>query len=199
MRLLITYITANLFSAYSRKAFRTADCKYQETRNNQVIVLFNDVCQYPLHLQWKCRWLSVRVIQNGKSLKVSINIPIRIWCAIKKGPCVICEPYVICGQRRPWDQGLRCPLTKSRDIVVRVMSTNRECPDQTARMHMLIWTFAVGIWQKSLFLTLRIIYLSHGSRKVVFVWSNILALFFYYFAMKAYIFAMLNLQVFSIY
>ena len=36
------------------------------------------------------------------------------------------------------------------------MSKNRECPDQTARMRTLIWTFAVHIWHNGLFLTLRI-------------------------------------------
>ena len=33
---------------------------------------------------------------------------------------------------------LRCPLAESTDTVV--MSTNRECPDQTARMRILVWT-----------------------------------------------------------
>ena len=31
------------------------------------------------------------------------------------------------------------------------MSTNRECPEQTAWMRMRISTFAVGIWYKGLF------------------------------------------------
>ena len=66
-------------------------------------------------------------------------------------------PYAICGPRRPRsacafaqaDLGLRCQLIKSTDTVE--MSTNTECPDQTARMRMLIWTFAVRIWGKGLF------------------------------------------------
>ena len=38
------------------------------------------------------------------------------------------------------DQGLHCPLTESMDTVVYV---NRECSDQTAQMHTLIWTYTV--------------------------------------------------------
>ena len=38
-------------------------------------------------------------------------------------------------------QGLRCPLTESMETVV--ISTNRDCPVQTARMHTLIRTFSV--------------------------------------------------------
>ena len=37
------------------------------------------------------------------------------------------------------------------------MSTNRKCPDQTAWIRTLIWTFAVRIWHKGLFHTLCII------------------------------------------
>ena len=36
-------------------------------------------------------------------------------------------------------------------------SPNRECPDQTARMRTVIWTFAVGIWHKGHFPSLSII------------------------------------------
>ena len=38
------------------------------------------------------------------------------------------------------------------------VSTNRECPDQTVWMRMLIWTCAVGIWHKGHFSTLSIIF-----------------------------------------
>ena len=34
---------------------------------------------------------------------------------------------------------------------------NRECPDQTAQVSMLIWTFAVHIWHKGLFPTFFVI------------------------------------------
>ena len=36
-------------------------------------------------------------------------------------------------------------------------SPNRECPDQTARMRTVIWTFAVGIWHKGYLPSLSII------------------------------------------
>ena len=49
------------------------------------------------------------------------------------------------------DQGLRCPLTESKDIVE--VSTNRECPDQTAWIRTLIWAFAGRIWRKEIFLS----------------------------------------------
>ena len=52
------------------------------------------------------------------------------------------------------DQDLCCLLTESVDTVVYV---DRECPDQTAWVYTLIWTFAVRIWHKGLFLTFFII------------------------------------------
>ena len=71
-------------------------------------------------------------------------IYIYIHCYTKHNKYIFCEthekgPYAIWGQRRPRlfaqaDLGLSCPLTESMDTV-----------DQTARMRMLIWTFAVRI------------------------------------------------------
>ena len=41
--------------------------------------------------------------------------------------------------------------------ILKYMSTNRECPDQTAWMRTLIWTLTVHKWQKGLFPMLCII------------------------------------------
>ena len=38
------------------------------------------------------------------------------------------------------------------------MLMNRECPDQTLLVRMLIWVFAGRIWHKGLFTLLRVIY-----------------------------------------
>ena len=59
------------------------------------------------------------------------------------------DPYAICGHRRSTsacayaqaDQDLRCPLTESMEPIVYV--DEQECPDQTAQMRKLIWTFAI--------------------------------------------------------
>ena len=43
-------------------------------------------------------------------------------------------------------------LSVAMDTVIYIcMLMNRECPDQTAWIHTLSWTFAVGIWHKGFF------------------------------------------------
>ena len=41
--------------------------------------------------------------------------------------------------------------------ILSYLSTKRQCQDQTAWMHMFVWTIAVRIWHKGLFPTLRIV------------------------------------------
>ena len=36
-------------------------------------------------------------------------------------------------------------------LILYYMSKNRECPDETARMRIFIWTFAIRIWHMGLF------------------------------------------------
>ena len=100
-------------------------------------------------------------------------------------------PDAIRVQRRPWstcaiaqvDLDRRCPPTESMDIVV-YMSTSRECPDQTVRVHTLIWPHAVNIWHKGIFpcdasyainyLVLITSVLSTSLGKTFFAWRFIL-------------------------
>ena len=94
-------------------------------------------------------WQATIIIYRECSFFCTFSFYAYIWCTMHEE-----DPYTFCGQRRPWsacanaqaDLGLRCPLTEAVDTVF--LSTNKECPEQTARKCTLIWTCAVRIWHK---------------------------------------------------
>ena len=61
------------------------------------------------------------------------------------------------------------------------MSTNRDYPDQTVRMRMVIWAFSVRIWHKGLFHTQHYLYSNGNVLILQWINLNLKAIYIYFF------------------